>query len=188
MTTKQTLTAALLDTPIIAAVKNEEGLQLALQSDCSAIFLLFGSICSIASLVQQVKEHRKMAFIHLDLVDGLSNKDVAVDFIQSNTQADGIISTRPSLIRRGKELGLLTIQRFFIHDSLSYELVLRQSTHADMIDILPGSIPKTIKRLSGALNRPLIASGLLTDKEDVVNALGAGALAVSTTCPDLWSL
>lgn len=188
MITKQALKAALLDTPIIAAVKNETGLQQALESECAAVFLLFGSICSIAELVQRVKDSGKMVFVHLDLVDGLSNKDVAVDFIQQNTKADGIISTRPALIRRGKEKGLFSIQRFFIHDSLSYELVLRQSSDADMVDVLPGSIPKTIRRLSVALNRPLIASGLLADKEDVINALSAGALAVSTTSPELWTL
>ena len=188
MTTKQKLTAALLDTPIIAAVKNETGLQQALASDCVAIFLLFGTICSVGTLVQQIKDGGKMVFVHLDLIEGLSNKDVAVDYIQNNTQADGIISTRLSLIRRGKELGLFTIQRFFIHDSLSFEMVIRQSTNADMVDILPGSIPKTIHRLSTMVNRPLIASGLLTDKEDIINALGAGALAVSTTSPELWEV
>lgn len=188
MTVKQKLTSALLDMPIIAAAKNEDGLQLALESDCAAIFLLFGTICSVGTLVQQIKDGGKMAFVHLDLIEGLSNRDVAVDFIQSNTQADGIISTRLSLIRRGRELGLFTIQRFFIHDSLSFEMVIRQSTDADMVDILPGSIPKTIHRLSTMVNRPLIASGLLADKEDIISALSAGALAVSTTSPALWDI
>ncbi|EJW91450.1 Glycerol-3-phosphate responsive antiterminator, partial [gut metagenome] len=38
------------------------------------------------------------------------------------------------------------------------------------------------------LCRPLIASGLISDKEDVIAALSAGALAVSSTCPAVWKL
>ncbi len=127
-------------------------------------------------------------FIHLDLVDGLASRDIAVDFIRRNTPADGIISTRQNIIRRGRECGLTTIQRCFVHDSLALANILRQPTDADFIDILPGTIPKTIRRLAQSVRRPLIASGLLTEKEDVLSALGAGAIAVSATTPELWFL
>ena len=36
----------LLDCPVIAAVKDEAGLQQALQSECEVIFLLFGTVLS----------------------------------------------------------------------------------------------------------------------------------------------
>lgn len=182
------LTEILLDAPIIAAVKNDGGLRQALDSNSAVIFLLYGTICSIGELTEQVKARGKLAFVHLDLIDGLASRDVAVDFIQNHTQADGIISTRQNLIRRGRELGITTIQRMFVHDSLAYENVLRLSSDADVVDILPGTIPKTIRRLAQLGRHPLIASGLLADKEDIMNALSAGAIAVSTTTPELWFL
>ena len=40
-----------------------------------------------------MKQAGKMALVHLDLINGLSAKDVAVDFIKKYTKADGIIST-----------------------------------------------------------------------------------------------
>ena len=92
-----------------------------------------------------------------------------------------IISTHPNLIRRARELGLLTIQRFFMLDSLSFANVLRQSSNADAVDVLPGAIPSVIRHLVKEVRQPLIASGLLLDKSDVVAALSAGAVAVSTT-------
>ena len=49
-------------------------------------------------------------------------------------------------------------------------------------------MPKLIARLSHELNAPLIASGLIADKQDVIDALGAGAVAVSSTCPAVWEL
>ena len=86
------------------------------------------------------------------------------------------ISTRPNLIHHAKELGLITVQRFFLLDSISFENVVRQSSHADVIDILPGAMPDVIRRLSQRVTQPLIASGLLTDKRDVCGALAALSL------------
>ena len=54
----------------------------------------------------------KMAVGHVDLIGGLSSREIAVDFIKNNTEADGIISTKPALIRRGKELSLFTVMRY----------------------------------------------------------------------------
>lgn len=91
-------------------------------------------------------------------------------------------------IRRAKALGLLTIQRFFLFDSLSFENVLRQSSNADAVDLLPGTMPRVLERLKPQIRQPIIASGLLADKQDVVAALSAGAQAVSTTKPELWEI
>lgn len=186
MGNQQKLLAVLQDAPTIAAVKNDEGLGEALASECAVIFFLYGTICTIPQLVERAKRAGKLSFVHIDLIDGLSGKDVAADFVHAATQADGIISTRPNLIRRGRELGLITIQRFFLLDSLAFENVLRQSSGADAVDILPGVMPKTLRRLSERLRLPLIASGLISDKEDIMAALGAGAIAVSTTSSPLW--
>lgn len=61
--------------------------------------------------------------VHTDLITGLAPKEVAVDYVSSVARADGVITTRPNLIRRGRELGLFTILRFFVFDSLSLENV-----------------------------------------------------------------
>ena len=174
------------NSPVIAAVKNEEGLHQAISSDSAVIFILYGTVLNIQSIVAQVKAAKKRAIVHIDLLEGLASKDVAVDFLAETTDADGIISTKPNLIRRAKEKKLFAVQRFFLLDSLSYENVLRQSCNADMIDILPGTMPRVIQRLVSEVRQPLIASGLLRDKEDIISALSAGAFAVSTTCIPLW--
>lgn len=189
MTRKQTeFIQALQDSPVIAALKNDEGLTQALASDCSIVFFLYGTILNIGELVARVKESGKLAFVHADLIEGMTARDIAADFIAQNTQADGIISTRPNLIRRAKALDLLTIQRFFLFDSLSFENVLRQSSNADAVDLLPGTMPRVLARLAEKVRQPIIASGLLADKQDVMAALSAGAQAVSTTSAALWQI
>lgn len=177
---------ALHSTPVIAAVKSDKDLARAMESDCAAIFFLYGTMLNIASLVKIAKDGGKLAFIHVDLIEGLVGRDIVVDYLFQNTAADGIISTRPNLIRRARECGLVAVQRFFLLDSIAYENVLRQSCHADIIDVLPGMMPKILSRLSRQVHQPLIASGLLSDKQDVISALSSGAIAVSTTSESLW--
>ena len=126
----------------------------------------------------------------MDLVNGLSSKEISVDFIKNTTQADGIISTKPMIVKRAKELGLLTIQRFFIIDSIALENSKRQIEiyHPDCVEIMPGIMPKILKDIRAFVNVPVIAGGLLTDKKDVMGALSAGADAISTTNENLWKL
>ena len=103
---------ALQDCPVIAALKSDEGLEKAIASDCTTVFFLYGTILNIASHVERVKQAGKIVFVHADLIEGLTARDITADFIAQTTQADGIISTRPNIIRRAKALGMLTIQRF----------------------------------------------------------------------------
>ena len=140
---------SLQESPVIAAVKSEEGLTRALESECAAVFLLQGTILNIAEQVRRIRDSGKLAFIHTDLINGLAVRDITVDFLHETTQASGIISTRSALIQRANELGLLTIRRFFLLDSMSFDSILHQGCQADAVDILPGTMPRVISRLCG---------------------------------------
>jgi glycerol uptake operon antiterminator len=126
--------------------------------------------------------------VHIDLITGLSSKEVAVDFIRNNTSADGIISTKPALIKRARELSLYTTLRVFVLDSMAFENIEKQMSVArpDIIEILPGLMPKVIRRVCRLVKVPVIAGGLISDKEDVMAALSAGAISVSTTNQKVW--
>lgn len=178
------------DNPIIAAVKDEVQLAHAIASDCQIIFLLFGSICSVGGLVRRAKEAGKTVFVHLDLTSGLSAKEIAADFIRETTPADGVISTRPAVLRHAKSLGLLTVLRVFVVDSLSLSSLQKQqeSCGADLVEIMPGVMPRILQKIRGQLRVPIITGGLIFDKKDVIEALSAGAQCVSTTCESLWDL
>jgi glycerol uptake operon antiterminator len=176
----------LQDAPVIAAVKDDAGLKVALTTECTILFILYGSILNIAGIVQRAKESGKMVFVHADLIEGLNGREISADYIAEKTEADGIISTRLNVIRRAKELDLIAVQRFFLIDTMSYKNALRQASDADVIDILPAVIPGVLKRLSKQTDLPMIASGLLYDKKDILSSLDAGALGVSTTKEELW--
>ena len=176
------------DCPVIAAVKDETGLKECLYSESQIIFLLFGDICRVGRYVEIAKSAGKMVFVHMDLINGLGNKEVAVDFIREHTGVDGIISTKPQLVKRAKELGLFGILRIFVIDSMAFGNIEKQcaSLVPDAVEILPGLMPKIIKKLCSTVNVPIIAGGLISDKEDVMNALNAGAIAISVTNQRVW--
>lgn len=174
--------------PIIAAVKDEKELKESLMTDCKVIFILFGNICNISDIVEKIKNKDKLAIIHADLVQGLSAKTEAIDYLKLNTKADGIISTKGNLVKYAVEIGLIGILRNFIIDSMAMENVNKQVSMAnpDMVEIMPGIMPEIIEKIKSELKLPLIAGGLISEKKDVIAALAAGADAVSTTKIGLW--
>ena len=61
--------------PIIAAVKNMKDIEVCCAiEEIQVVFILFGDVCSIDRIVQQVKEAGKVAMVHVDLISGLVQK------------------------------------------------------------------------------------------------------------------
>lgn len=187
---KQELYDALSDNPIIMAIKDEDGLRACLKRpDAMVVFVLFGEVASIAQMIERLKIAGKQVMVHMDLISGLSSREEAVDFIAQYTKADGIISTRYDQIKRGRQLGLSTVYRIFVIDSKALSNLNRHiGDYADIVEILPGLMPKIIKKMKKQLGLPIIAGGLIADKEDVIQALDAGAIAISTTNENVWNM
>ena len=180
--------------PVIAAVKNDAGLQAAAEmEEIQVIFVLYGDVCTIPEILERIKAAGKKAMVHIDLIAGLSAKEISVEFIARQTRADGIITTKPALVRRAKELGIFAVLRFFVIDSLALKNIENLemqcgTSRPDFIEVLPGVMPKVLGRIAKVSRIPMIAGGLITEKEDVIAALSAGAIAVSSTNQDVWNL
>ena len=180
---------AVEENPVIAAIKSPEDLK-----ECCGIpeirivFILYGDICSLGEIVKAVKDAGKIAMVHVDLISGLSGKEIAVDFLHRNTRADGIISTKLPLIRRAKELGMATVFRFFVIDSMAFDNIKKQYDAAlpDFVAILPGIMPKIITRVTKMVSAPVIAGGLIGEKADIYAAIEAGAISISSTNQSTW--
>ncbi|PKH20886.1 hypothetical protein CIG19_17000 [Enterobacterales bacterium CwR94] len=175
--------------PVVAAVKDSAGLDAALASECQVVSLLFGNITNIGRLVQRIKQAGKFAFIHVDLLEGSSNQEIVINFLKIVTQADGIISTKPAMLKAARLQGFYTVHRLFVLDSISFHNLDKQVAQSgpDFVEILPGCMPKVLGWISEKIRQPVIAGGLVCDEEDARLALGAGAIAVSTTNHQVWS-
>ncbi len=176
--------------PVIAAVRGQEDAALAAKSPVAAVFLLGGSILTLDKTVRMLQEAGKAVFIHMDLCEGLGRDAAAVRWCAANLRPDGMISTKAQLLHTAKEEGLITIQRMFLMDSASLisGMKLLRGNPPDLVELMPGLIPKAIAEVSRRLSIPVIAGGMITEADEVAGALRAGALAVSTSDQVLWRM
>ena len=61
-----------------------------------------------------------------------------------------------------------------------------EASKADMIEIMPGTMSKVIKRLKDRLKMPVVAGGLIETNDEIKEAIDCGAAAVSTGKRELW--
>jgi len=176
--------------PVIAAVQNEKDLEIAINSQVTTIFLLCADIFNAEALVNKIRNADKSVLIHIDFLEGIGKDAKAIDYIIQVIRPDGVISTKSSHIKIAKEKGMFTIQRFFLIDNKSLEMTIKsvKVRRPDMIEIMPGVMPGVISRITKELSIPVIAGGLISSKQDIMDALKSGALGASTGKKDLWEL
>ena len=182
-----TLLTCLECNPVIAAVTDEKWQQ-ALSSPAMVIFYLSANLLTVEEKVRQAHEAEKYVMVHMDLAEGIGRDRSGIRFL-AQCGVDGIISTRAQLIRLAKEQNLITVQRFFALDSKGMESIeeMLRTTNPHLMEIMPGVIGKAIRRFRKS-GIAVIAGGLIETKQEVTDALGAGATAVSTGQQTLWYL
>ena len=173
---------------IIAAVRNDSELDLALKADVWVIFDLSPNLLTLAKKAEMVHSAGKKIFIHIDLAEGIGKDKCGIDFVR-RCKVDGIISTRSNIIKLAREAGLATVQRFFIVDSKSVDTTVEtvKTARPDMIEIMPGIVTKVVASLKATLDMPVICGGLIDDVREIDSVLSAGATAISTGKTELWN-
>ena len=70
MVSKRQLTNILENTPVIPAIKNEQGLRKVIETDNKIVFILNADILGIRNIIETLKKHDKIPFIHVDMITG----------------------------------------------------------------------------------------------------------------------
>ncbi len=84
---------------------------------------------------------------------------------------------------------MLAIQRLFLIDTNALEASFKliEKTKPDYIEVMPGILPPhIIQEVTQHTGISILAGGLIRTKEDIEFALQAGAIAVTTSNPQLW--
>lgn len=172
---------------VAAAVRTEEDFQAALNSKVEVIFLHGTNLFSIDEQIERAHGAGKKIFVHMDFADGIGKDRVGLEYLKLRG-ADGIISTKTSMIRQAREAGLTTVQRFFIVDSHSVDTAADAIRIAkpDIVEIMPGVVYKKIVEFANKVNTPILVGGLVEFRDEVDNALAAGAEGISTAARELW--
>lgn len=176
------------ENPVVLGMTDWSDFPLVEENDSRIVFALFGNISDIGDIVQRLKAMGKLVFVNIDMVDGFSSKNSVVDFMKK-TAADGILSSKPHILRYARECGMFTIHRFFILDSSSWRNIGKQLeiSRADIINITPGWT-KVISWTVEQYDTPVISSGLVCDKATAIDNLKAGAISICTTNHDVWNI
>jgi len=178
---------SLEENPIIAAVHTKDDFTEAIQSQLNVIFMMNGNIMTLHEYAKEAHNNGKKIFVHADMTEGIAKDNYGIGFI-AKMGADGIISTRGNIIKMAKEWKLKTVQRIFIIDfhSMNTAIDSIKSQTPDMIEVMPGVVPKVISYFNKHANMPIITGGLIETKQEIITALKAGATAVSTSNKKLW--
>lgn len=172
---------------VIAAARTDKEFELAINSSAGIVFQLAPNIETLGEQARLAHENGKKLFVHIDLAEGIGKDEYGIRYAKKQG-VDGIISTRNSVIKLAKKVGMYTVQRFFVVDSQSVETTVEsaKASATDMVEIMPGIVPKIISRLKTRLGVPIVAGGLIETKNEVLIAVKSGASAVSTGNTELW--
>ena len=76
-------------------------------------------------------------------------------------------------------------------DTITYNNIKKhvKDNKPDVVEMLPAGLDKMIRyAVEQVEGKPLVASGLVLDEDDVRRALSAGAIAISTTNLEVWKI
>jgi glycerol uptake operon antiterminator len=174
--------------PVAAAVKSNEDIQAALESDALLLFMLKGDALQIAPYVAQAHKKGKGIVVHIDLVGGIGKDRSGIQHLHQ-IGVDAVITSRSQLVAAGRAEGLVMIQRLLLVDDSALETGVRTIARAapDFIEVLPGIIfPEVAAILQQVLPGPFIAGGFIRDSTEVARIQAAGAVLSSSSTYGLW--
>ncbi len=174
--------------PVAAAMKSNEDMEVALQSDALLLFLLKGDAFQIAPFIKEAHQRGKGVVVHMDLVSGIGKDRAGIQYLRQ-VGVDAIITSRSQLVSAGRAEGLTTIQRLLLLDDSALDNGVRSIARAapDIVEILPGIIfPEVAQTLQRLLPGPFIAGGFIRTAADVARVQAAGSILSSSSTHALW--
>lgn len=174
--------------PVAAAVKSNDDMQVALESDALLLFILKGDAFQIAPFVAQAHQKGKGMVVHVDLISGIGKDRAGIQYLHE-IGVDAIITSRSQLVSAGRAEGLVMIQRLLLVDDSALETGVRTISRAapDFVEVLPGIIfPEIASTLQQVLPGPFIAGGFIRDAAEVARVKASGAVLSSSSTYALW--
>ena len=181
--------ARLADRPCCAAVVADSQLEIALHSDAPAIFMLRANGLELGPTIRRARAAGKAVAVHLDLVDGLRADHAGVEWLAS-LGADAIITSHGQLMSTIRSAGVVAIQRLLLsrRSLLETAVAALERSKPDIVEILPGVILPSVRHLLPEFAMPLLAGGFVRNAAEVDAILEAGAVAATTSTPELWAM
>ncbi|WP_240372562.1 glycerol-3-phosphate responsive antiterminator [Brevibacterium zhoupengii] len=181
--------AGLSNYPVVPAILDDSKIGPFTESSAIVCILAQFSITDLESTLERIHDKSdQLVFVNIDSIIGLAQDRGGVDFL-AKIGADGVVTTRGSLISRGAEAGLITVQKLFVTDrsNLHRAVSAVKGAKADLLQIMPSPVLPFVVDHPVMRLRPVIAGGFIRDQADTARALEHGAIAVSVSSPELWN-
>lgn len=175
--------------PVVASVVGTQLLRQFLTALTKVCILASFAVGQLPQVVPALGRAGKTVFVNVDSSPGLAQDRGALEFLK-NMGAHGVVSTRLSLIEKGRPLGLLTMMKVFVTDRSN----LRRSMDAiarggpDLVEVMPAPIVARMSPQAQRAMSPSVAAGFVESPADVATALALGSTAAATSDPRLWHL
>lgn len=175
---------------IIPSVVDFKFLDKACHTNSPVIFLTKCSIGNLQSVVKKIHEFGKLAFVHLEFVEGFKPDTEGLKLMRNMFKVDGVISTNTRSLLKAKSVGLQTVFRLFLVDSVSYERTIQilKKNKFSGLELLPAingvaQLDLIEHQISGT---PLIAGGFIRTEQMVENVFSTDFVALDTSSNKLW--
>jgi len=174
---------------VIATIHDYQDLTRALAyPSVRTLFIMNGDLMSLATTIATIQAVDRRVLLHVDFIQGLATDAKGIQYVAQVLKPDGIITTRSQVVQLARKNRLFTIQRLFLIDSNALRAGIKNLRHSqpDAVEVMPGLIPRVIRELKQSLELPVIAGGLIQQREEVQAAFDAGADAVSLSGFHCW--
>jgi glycerol uptake operon antiterminator len=154
-----------------------------------AVALRHCNLFEFAPLLERAHRQQRAVYVNIDHIEGIHADAAGFSYLAHQLYCAGIISSNPRTLLLAKQAGMETIQRIFAADSTGLHTALESvdTASVDVLDISPALvIPHLLPYLDEPLPLPVIGSGLIHTRQQVQEALRAGAVGVIVTRSDLW--
>lgn len=142
----------------------------------------------LGRVVERIHQAGKKAWVHLDLLPGISSDEYGVEYVIQHFAVDGIVSTKTNAVKIAKKKGVTAVYRVFLIDSASLEKsILRiHELHPDYIEFLPALASKIVPVVASRIDVPIIGGGLIQTQQDIDDCFAMGMVAVTVSKQNLW--
>ncbi|MFP1591932.1 glycerol-3-phosphate responsive antiterminator [Escherichia coli] len=105
---------------------------------------MYGNICTISNIVKKIKNAGNMLLFMLICWKACQRNKSVIQFLKLVTEADGIISTKASMLKAAEREGFFAFIARSIVDSISFHNIDKQvaQSNPDCIEFLPAVCPK----------------------------------------------
>jgi len=177
--------------PVIPCTNNFDDILDSNYNNIKIVLLYDLNIFDLINIAKKNLTAKKIIILNIDTLKGLLADEYGIRFLKDYIKINIITSASPKVVNCLKKLDFPVMQSMFVLDtkSLKKGIELVKVGKPDLIDIRPGILyPKAAKLLKENFDIPIICSGFISNREELKKILDSGAIGITTSSHELWTL